>query len=612
MDCNSKIQSANAGNEVVLTTGIANYSGSCIDFAGKDEVIFNCDNNIISGMNHLPQIGIYLGASSDNNTIKNCIVKEFGTGIKIENSQGNKIIDTVSKDNLNTGIFLNRSNYNQLTNVSSLDNYHGFGNSCGFRIERSNNNTLDGIIASGNHGIFGFGGIYLNYASNNNLINLDLSNNEKYGIYIRFQSNHNTVRNAIITTFDNKQGGLYVYSSISGKSIANDIDTSNTINGKPIQFFDNYYNPCPSSGAIMEYGNTFSMVHLYNCNDITLRETSLESGLFLWSTNNSEIYNVVVSDNRDGVVMWNSHSNTFANITATNNSSSGIYMQNSDYNVFSDVISSYSDNSGVAVMSSDHNVFNDHTSNNNVERGFYLRYGNNNSINNSTIADNILGGFWFQYDSDHNTIKGCQIKNSLGISFYASSGYDPENNLIYNNYFENDFNFDFSGTGYSNIWNVPRESGINIVGGSELGGNYWAKSDGMGFSQTCDDIDLDGFCDSSFVLNADNVDLLPLTTALPSTHTISGTLNYFDGIKFIPDATVILEDEAGAPVGSTVSAVDGYYEFTDIPGGEDYVIRVEKEDSSIGVTGADITMIAKHIVGIEYFTSTFQTIASDV
>ena len=120
-------------------------------------------------------------------------------------------------------------------------------------------------------------------------------------------------------------------------------------------------------------------------------------------------------------------------------------------------------------------------------------------------------------------------------------------------------------------------------------------------------ISLDGKTVTGKRINAFNA-----LSSLVSIHTISGTLNYFDGIKFIPDATVILEDEAGAPVGSTVSAVDGYYEFTDIPGGEDYVIRVEKEDSSIGVTGADITMIAKHIVGIEYFTSTFQTIASDV
>ncbi|HDH96727.1 MAG TPA: hypothetical protein ENF73_03260, partial [Proteobacteria bacterium] len=38
----------------------------------------------------------------------------------------------------------------------------------------------------------------------------------------------------------------------------------------------------------------------------------------------------------------------------------------------------------------------------------------------------------------------------------------------------------------------------NIAGGLMLGGNYWSKSDGTGFSQTCKDSNSDGFCDEAY------------------------------------------------------------------------------------------------------------------
>ena len=61
-----------------------------------------------------------------------------------------------------------------------------------------------------------------------------------------------------------------------------------------------------------------------------------------------------------------------------------------------------------------------------------------------------------------------------------------------------------------NTWNTTRQSGINIIGGSFLGGNFWANPDGTGFSQTCKDVNGDGICDKSYILDANNIDYLPL------------------------------------------------------------------------------------------------------
>jgi len=43
-----------------------------------------------------------------------------------------------------------------------------------------------------------------------------------------------------------------------------------------------------------------------------------------------------------------------------------------------------------------------------------------------------------------------------------------------------------------------------------LGGNFWANPNGKGFSQTCKDVNGDGICDLSRILDANNIDYLPL------------------------------------------------------------------------------------------------------
>jgi len=86
---------------------------------------------------------------------------------------------------------------------------------------------------------------------------------------------------------------------------------------------------------------------------------------------------------------------------------------------------------------------------------------------------------------------------------------------IYNNIFNNNKNFRID---YSiNKWNITKTKALNIIGGPYLGGNFWANPNGTGASQTCKDSDGDGICDSSYVLDGNNTDFLPLTPpAIPA------------------------------------------------------------------------------------------------
>ena len=61
------------------------------------------------------------------------------------------------------------------------------------------------------------------------------------------------------------------------------------------------------------------------------------------------------------------------------------------------------------------------------------------------------------------------------------------------------------------VWNTTKTAGTNIVGGPYIAGNFWAKPDGSGFSQTATDADGDGIADTAYKLPGNNyTDFLPL------------------------------------------------------------------------------------------------------
>ena len=544
-DCNAKIQNANYSDVVMLTADITDCDGDCIEFNGTDGVTFDGGGHVIDGTGQGMDTGLYLSDNSNDNTIKNCTIREFYTGIEIARSQNNTVTDVVSKDNKEGGVYLYYADYNDLTNVSASGN-KDLGNTYGFKLRYSDHNNLTNVSAEDAKGSSAYGGFYVEYSNNNNFTNISASDNSKYGIYIRWTSNHNRIRNATITTNEG-QGGLYVY-SISGMSTKNDIDTSNTINGKPIQFFDNYYKACPNN-QVLDYNDAYSLIHFYNGYNITLYATTLEDSVFLWSTHNSKIYDVNASHGMEGIGVWHSSSNTFTNITTSHNANSGFYIDGvSNYNNFINITSSYNSN-GVYANTADNNVFANVIVTINDNDGFYIRHSDSNTFNNVTASNNGDDGIEFVFNSDHNTVNSSHIERNsgAGVYFYGSMAND---NLFYNNYFNNANNFDSDGTVLVNNWNISKRSGTNIISGSWLGGNYWATPSGTGFSETCMDTDGDGVCDAPYILTTNNIDHLPLTKPKAPPRTIYVPDDY-EKIQWAVD---------NATSGDTIIVHDGIYD----------------------------------------------------
>ena len=129
-----------------------------------------------------------------------------------------------------------------------------------------------------------------------------------------------------------------------------------------------------------------------------------------------------------------------------------------------------------------------------------LVYSNNNIIINNTASNNTNG---IRLDSSsNNSLTGNTASNNsdYGIRLVSSS-----NNFIYNNYFDNPRNAYDDGT---NIWNITKTEGMNIIGGPNLGGNYWGDYTGT-------DADGDKLGDTPYDIYGTTKDNLPLVATAP-------------------------------------------------------------------------------------------------
>ena len=135
------------------------------------------------------------------------------------------------------------------------------------------------------------------------------------------------------------------------------------------------------------------------------------------------------------------------------------------------------------------------------------------AVSNSTgtiIAGNDLNGDHGSLRIDKSVgtrVTGNQITGKIcGIMSLSSAG----DAVVFDNAFRNWHNV--YGSPSNTVWNTTPSSGPNVVGGPQIGGNFWAKPDGTGFSETHPDANGDGFIDTPFV-NDDyggGTDYLPL------------------------------------------------------------------------------------------------------
>ena len=101
------------------------------------------------------------------------------------------------------------------------------------------------------------------------------------------------------------------------------------------------------------------------------------------------------------------------------------------------------------------------------------------------------------------------------------------------------------------------------------------------------------------------------TPQAPTAYSISGQVKYYDGVKAVAGATVILQDDEGNQLDSVLTDQAGNYQFTNVAIAGNYRVRVAKSNSSGAVSIADVVKTVRHILLEEQFNSIYKIAAAD-
>lgn len=305
-------------NVAVKNCNISNFAtGIYLLFSDSNNNLL--DNNISSSQ----MSGITLRASSLNNVQGNTLISNNPYGILLErdyDTHGNPIYsnnNSIIENNVSFsrfGIDANNSQQNTISDntVSNITEWAITGSGSLHQIERN--------IITDSHG-----GLYIFWSLNGSYADNEISSSD-IGINFSYSSG-NTLRNNMLS--NNTINLFFHLSDITPEYTSQDIDTSNTIDGKPIYYLVNETD--------REISGEAGFVGLINSTNITVKDLTLTNnwlGILLSSTTNSTIENNNISNNRVGVFAKSSLNNTFVNNTIKDNQDGGVSLNNSSENVF--------------------------------------------------------------------------------------------------------------------------------------------------------------------------------------------------------------------------------------------------------------------------------------
>jgi parallel beta-helix repeat protein len=307
IECNSacglRLSSSNYNN-VSQNVFIGNSDGVVFDNSSDNNFE---ENTIVSSYN----CGIKVMNFSDNNTISsNNVTRSTTEGIRLFSSRHNTIHKNSIRENGGDGIdLLLDSNCNNISQNSIERNNYGI-----LLYAYSNNNSLSYNILSGNTI-----GVKLEISSNNSICNNKVNTSSNDGIYLRYCSDNTIDENSveaagcfgiqIYCSPDNLLRNNMMVNNCFGFGVdgwemsdfANDVDTSNTVNGKPVFYLTN------KQGVFVP--TTVGCVILINCSNITIQNVNLtdnEYGVLLFETTNVLISETSISFNQNGIYAVNS------------------------------------------------------------------------------------------------------------------------------------------------------------------------------------------------------------------------------------------------------------------------------------------------------------------
>ena len=234
--------------------------------------------------------------------------------------------------------------------------------------------------------------------------------------------------------------------------------------------------------------------------------------------------------------LYNSNNNIIVGNDFSNSVTLGFLITNSDYNLFE--YNDFSSNPDYGISNAAASVGNEFGYNN-FSNGYDGFLDCNGCLNTSFHNNLLLDNTHFSIDTDGEY--GIYHTNVIVTNATALNINGGTYNTFYDNFIKARVNATLSGTNTGLTFNTTNTTGLNILGFHNIGGNYWGNYSGLGYSDTCADVDGNAFCDVPFNASVTYRDFLPLslngtnfTPIPPDTLEVVTMQWYSDVAKTIP------------------------------------------------------------------------------
>jgi len=394
----------------------------------KDSEGLGVSANILSDINGY---GLIL-SSVHNSSFSNNSFEDSFTGISVHSSHHNVFENNTFSSHISSGIYLKGSCANILRNndLTNCASRALFVETCNATL-LENNNCTDSWI-----------GIELSGGGNITILDSSCSGNQDRDIVL------SSTRSATLSGNTMTGGGLAIRGDIPEYWNTHDIDTHNTIHGKPI-----YYYAHESGITISEEGGQIILV---NCSSVTIRDqdiSGMDTGITLKFSDhttiagnrfNENVYDIYLSGSTHnliennsfegserGLYLEDSHNNTMKGNVLGNCSRYGLYLFGSHGNLIKDTRCVRTCLYGVYLEDSSNNTLRNVSCIDGRSSGIMLRYSRDNLISNSCCKDNGGNGIYLMTDSPGNHLRNnsCQGNTQIGIQIAIFS----DDSLLENN-----------------------------------------------------------------------------------------------------------------------------------------------------------------------------------
>lgn len=402
-------------------------------------------NKCVVDSNKVDRGTIGIDVQADGCTVSNNILTSCGTGISCNGDEctliGNKISN--SED---SGIYAIKSKNLKVLENQIMDSEYGTG--INFQII-SGSTVKENVVSQNNAGLFlnGFdeGGSY------NNLIADNYISNNNIGLVLQNSQNNTLMNNRFMDNTHN----LNIQSTHIRCYVQN-IDTSNSMNGKPIYYIVGNTQELSIDGKDPKYASGIGYLGLVLCSNVLVKNVHITNngqGILFAGTSSSIIQNCNLEDNIDGIALVSTLNNWIENNNLSNDVN-GIFLGASTNTlVVENIIKNctgfgiiaqygtnrytgnelYNNENGIKLLLSPNNLLESNIIKNSDSEGLILIGSPNNVIKNTVLNNNKINldvdissiGNMVQDIDTTNKINNKPVYYLVGNSDININGKDP-------------------------------------------------------------------------------------------------------------------------------------------------------------------------------------------